>query len=570
MSLNLANLQGPWLTPRDLTRYEGDSGVDIGLAHWDLTRSTKGSQRFPGTRDFIHFWFYSAVAAPFVAFTLACGIHPLYGFAMANGLLMLVAFWLALPRLGHWLTWLVFAGPTIWWIDKAHTEVFTFSLLAIALMLVDQAPAWSFVLAGAAATQNLPIAVVIPVTLGALLVRRPALRRSRHVWLGAMAGLAIASLPVVYGEVRYGEPSLLLNVARRSWPRAAELFAVPFDTNIGLVANAPTLALAVVLAIIAVSRSPRRWLAPDMLVGLLVLPVFLIAFAQTTNVHHGGTPAMSRYAVWLIPLALPLLREFNAIATRRWMVPVAVMTIPSVLVYAFVFHPKALDHSRQPTWLAQWLWQQHPSVDNPLPEIFAEILGRYDGELTLPQATEGCTKVLLGVRKNQEGKWPIPCFPAVLPGKCAFPGAFCYANRTPSGYDFVSRPSDGYRSNPEQTWRPEAEPIVRAIMEELDWKTLRAPGDPARSVVRRAVNIDWMRSFEAEDRVLVILQGIHEGATLSLRLPVAMAGAFIDPNTGARIREESVPPSTRNPTQVVMPSDSPLQLLVLRRGGKPD
>ena len=32
---------------------------------------------------------------------------------------------------------------------------------------------------------------------------------------------------------------------------------------------------------------------------------FLFVFAQTTNVNSGGTIYVSRYALWLIPLALP-------------------------------------------------------------------------------------------------------------------------------------------------------------------------------------------------------------------------------------------------------------------------
>ena len=46
-------------------------------------------------------------------------------------------------------------------------------------------------------------------------------------------------------------------------------------------------------------------------------PVFLMSFAQTGNMHHGGTPGMSRYILWLVPLGVPFLRELFAHGPRR-------------------------------------------------------------------------------------------------------------------------------------------------------------------------------------------------------------------------------------------------------------
>jgi hypothetical protein len=46
-------------------------------------------------------------------------------------------------------------------IDKAHTEVFTFALPTIAFALMRERPWWSMVAAGAASTQNPPIAILV-------------------------------------------------------------------------------------------------------------------------------------------------------------------------------------------------------------------------------------------------------------------------------------------------------------------------------------------------------------------------------------------------------------------------
>ena len=39
---------------------------------------------------------------------------------------------------------------------------------------------------------------------------------------------------------------------------------------------------------------------------------FLFAFAQAPNANSGGTPGMSRYALWLLPLAVLLLDRDGA------------------------------------------------------------------------------------------------------------------------------------------------------------------------------------------------------------------------------------------------------------------
>ena len=92
------------------------------------------------------------------------------------------------PRL-HW-TWcaIVFIGPIRRWLDKPHTEPFTFAMYAVAFALLDGAPWWSLVAVGAAATQNPGNAVLIGVLAVAAVAGTPALLKDRRFWLGVAAG----------------------------------------------------------------------------------------------------------------------------------------------------------------------------------------------------------------------------------------------------------------------------------------------------------------------------------------------------------------------------------------------
>jgi hypothetical protein len=153
----------------------------------------------------------------------------------------------------------------------------------------------------------------------------------------------------------------------------------------------------------------------------------LFAFAQAININHGGTPGMSRYAVWLIPLAVAVLPKRRTIESthelKRERLLWGAAIVSAIWSIAF-FRPSLPDQSLVPTRLALYQWTHYPGLLNPVPEIFAERLRHQDGVNTLA-ATPDCEKVLI-----QSGQWPDPCRPQSAPWFCVDQGAHCYANRT--------------------------------------------------------------------------------------------------------------------------------------------
>jgi len=93
-----------------------------------------------GRQDLPHFWFYSLLAAPFVRAALAAGAHPLTGFTVLNISLLIGVAALLATCVPPAVVLLVAAGPVLWWVDKAHTEVFTLSLITTALLLLPSSP----------------------------------------------------------------------------------------------------------------------------------------------------------------------------------------------------------------------------------------------------------------------------------------------------------------------------------------------------------------------------------------------------------------------------------------------
>jgi hypothetical protein len=434
MALQLSSLRAPSIEQSEVPgviAYEKSLGGGFGF----FTESFNYRQLLgpDGRRDFPHFWFYSGLAAPGVALARATGMHPVVGFVLANVALFLVALAIAAPRVGWAGSLLLFVGPIVWWIDKAHTEVFTFSLLAIGLTLVEDAPWWSMVAFATAATQNLPIAIAIPLAGIAAAVARPDRLRDRRFWLAVAGSLSLVAIHPLYYLARLGvpEPQMLVGGVSAHVPRITEMGAFVWDTNIGILPNFPALAPVVCAgAIMLAARRGRRAIEPDMILAVSLAFLMLVAFAQSPNVNSGGTPGPTRYGLWLIPLAIPILAAAERHGGTTWRRGIAIIAVVSCVWSVFTYHPRRPESYLEPTMLAAYLWDHHPALDRPLPEVFAERVIHMDTFTPSfpPAATESCSKVLV-----VEGRWPEHCTRVDAPSGCMAPGEYCYANRRSDG-----------------------------------------------------------------------------------------------------------------------------------------
>jgi hypothetical protein len=436
MAMSLGRLSGPAVAPSDIDAFS----YAIWARDYGFTLASPGLRGQDARQDFTHFWFYPLLAAPFVRLAEAVGAHPNYGFAALNVLLLLVATWVVSRRLDAASVLLLVSGPILWWLDKAHTEVFTFSLLAVGLALLKDSPWWTMVAFGAAATQNPPFIAALFLALAwALLVQR---RRDLRVWGGAAAGIALALLHPLYYALRLGIWSPLRPAVVPHWPRVAELTAVLWDPNLGILVFAPVFTLAVAAGFVAlVVRTRAKPEVPELWFAALLGVFFLFSFAQTGNANSGATFNPSRYGLWLLPLTLPLLVRINEVwgADRtRWL---RIASVVALVYSSLMFQPRFSENYVKPSRLAQWLWTAHPSLDNPLPEVFCERVSERDSEAVLPIATPGCEKALLAGAGSKEVAWPPQCRPEPVPAECARSGALCYANRVDTGYTFRRAPS---------------------------------------------------------------------------------------------------------------------------------
>jgi hypothetical protein len=563
-AINFASFHGPAFRPANLSHIQSQlARFDPALADWDIWSATVADGN--RGRAFLHFWFYALLATPGLWITTALGVPPTLAFTALNLALLGAALWIALPRAGPAACLLLFGGPVIWWIDKAHTEVFTFSLLTIAFALMRDRPWWSMLAAGAASIQNPPVAIVVPLVFLASVIRNRAMLIDRRTIAGAAGAVALALLHPLYSYTHYGMPSLLLMQTHAGVPTWKRLSAVVLDPTLGLVGNFPLFLIVVAAALIVLARRGSRHLLPeDVVVPLVAAAIFLFSFSRTTNVHHGGTPSLSRYALWLIPLAIPLLSALERDCRALWTRFLWTAAILSSLISAVAFNPSVPQNSREPTWLAMFLWTKFPAWNNPLPEVFIETELHVDEPL-MPATTAGCEKILVAGGDASAGVWPMPCFPASIPAECQRTGAVCYANLVGRRYEFVTVSDELVGAGAlrlDAVWPPQAVPHVQRLYEAWNWPDMQS--SPDRVNVVRAADHVAVESLGSMEHFILVLHNLEQGAVLRLRPPVPMRGILVDALTGQTLSAERYDGASGNMMHIDLPHGFQILILAMR------
>jgi hypothetical protein len=520
-----------------------------------------------GRRDFVHFWFYAWLATPAIWVADQFDINPVHAFTLLNLILLGLALRLALPKIGLPAGLLLFGSPIIWWIDKAHTEIFTFSMLTVAMVMLRDRPWWSMVAVGAAATQNPPIAAVMGLVAVSEVVARPSAVRVWKFWAGGAVGLALALLHPFYYYSRYGRWSLLTTNLHIGIPSCAAFTATVFDPQIGLLGNFPSLLLLALVGGVLLTRiAPRDLLERDFTIAGLAGLFFMFSAAQAFNVHHGGTPSISRYAFWLMPLAVPLLTRTELLRPRWWRRLLWGTSCISFAACCWAFNPSAGENAREPTWAASVIWNWLPSWSNPVPEVFSEtIVGQDSSSVFAPVATRNCQKVLIAGRGPGMPMWPLPCPPAPIPSMCVAPLTFCYANLGRHGYGFAVAAGkyDPRKIGIQRTWPVRSEEYVQAVFNELDWSSLdNAPSRPG--VVRGVRQVTRMWTWLGRDRLLIVLDGAGAEPSITLRPELPMTGRLLDVTSQRTVRELDTSGVAGPDWEVKLPAYADTLILTLR------
>jgi hypothetical protein len=508
MAGRLADLGAPTFSAADMAAFTTawattDTGFEL------QTRQLPELQGRDGRWDMPHMWLYPLLSVPFVWGTRLMGAGDPWGLVALNVTMVAALLWLAARRgAGPWTLTLV-ASPLVWWLDKPLADLLIACAVGGATLLWPH-PA-SIVLLGLAAAQNPALAVVAVVFTVAAVVAEPSRLRSR-VWIaGVVVGVACASTAPAYYFWRLGRFSpLTLWTGTVYWPTLATLLFPMLDVNMGVVPRFPPGAVTVLAAL----AGRRGWRSAAAFPAALSAPLLLLVVSQQSNQNQGGSPDLSRYCLWLWPLALPWLMAMDAMTTRLARAAGAALLVLGMAWSTIAFLPTRPESYRYPTPLATWLWQRHPAWTSPTIEAFAERTShREPGDV--PTATPGCEKVLL-----HGGSWPVSCPPTIAaPEPCRSSGLYCYANRTTEGsyvFDVVGREPVPAATVHDRTWpRPDA---VSTWVATRVGRARAGESEVAVAHLRAVFGLAWRQPWTAEDGSLVLYaRDVSDGARLALR-----------------------------------------------------
>ena len=554
VALSLARGHGPSFAPDQIPSLEaelralGPSFSTASLRHADLVGRD-------GRQDVPHFWLYPALATPGVLLALLLGISPLWGFVALHVALLAGLVALVLRRPAPVWTALLVISPLVWWIDKPSPDLLLVVCLGGAMLLWSTRPAVALVLLGVAASQNPGFVLVAALFAAWGSIERPARLLCRR-WRGGMllAALLIV-LPPGYYLWRLGIPSPLTASTGARWPGLADALFPFTDVSMGLIVRYPPFVLAIVVAVVWLARRElTRLRDPFIATTALAALGLLWAVGQPASQNHGGSPDLSRYALWLMPLALPLLQQAGTSPHPRMARVGLGLAALSAAWTAVAFPPSRPEGHLKPTALAGWLWTEHPMWSDPRPEVFAERLSHREPGV-VPPATPACQKVLLF-----EGLWPVNCLSqGDPPDECFDPQRFCYANRTATGAGYLFMPEPTRPSFPfvqaDKTWSRET-PAVATMRQLMHGLTL---GEPEGAIVslRGQWNAAWVQQWTGDDRAVLYVRNTRTGARLGVRVRHKVLARVIDLNRALEIATYPIEPDTRHPENIPLPDAAP-------------
>lgn len=516
MALRLAALEHPALSGDELDAAKQQlaslgAGFDAALVDYPRLVGADGRQ------DFLHFWLYPLLVAPFVHLVRALALHPNWAFTFANMAFLAGAVYVVARQLPWPVVVAGFLSPIVWWVDKAHTEVFLYAAISVAAVMFSRVPRLAMLAYAAAGAQNAAIGLTYPLFVVM------AWAAARHRWtrrdsaIAVVGGMLVAS-PFAYTWLRLGTISVMADYAELAVPSISQLAAFVLEPNIGLLASAPVYALALgAAARLSVDRtSPPWWWWP-----LGICAVLLVAWSWNPNANHGGTPNVNRWVLSLLPLSLSWLGTAYAMMSRLERRILTALIIASSAWSAATHLPARPENYTRPTELAERMWRAGWLRLTP-PEVFAER-SQHREPPVLPSHHADCGIVLIA-----DLQWPIECVPLgidIAPA-CGRSHTMCYAVTRGNATEIIPASHNGFFFQPTVPSWPATGPLARGmrlLLTDMDPLARQWDVDQSRDWIDSAKDIEGTIALRHEGRRFIYIARTGDAPLLRLRIPSSVA-----------------------------------------------
>ncbi len=422
----------PWMTSIAYSEYEklyASHGINS-LVSREWLENAFQALKIRETADYNHFWFYSFLAffCTKILSLLGVNLQIHESFLVLHYLLLLTVTSISY-RYYKWngvfvLLLMTFISPMLWFLDKVHTELFTYCLVLSSIILISAKkylPAALFL--ALASTQNPSFALIacIPV-IYRLVLQRNAPYNIVDVVVCVATVLAVLAHPVYY-FARFGvvTPQLLAGGASLGG-NLSSFYIWIIDPDLGLLPNwslgSAALVLGLCIWLSSKDRHPANFDRGLLIFLILYFFINLYAHSSTTNLNTGATPGLARYALWYLPLAFPII--YRIFVSFTWGRTGFYFLIPTILFISVLSvkrnDPRKPENYSRPSLTSYFIQSKLPWLYNPPPEVFLERYSGF-GEGVYSQNIRGvigpdCRKLLLLSGDNRER--------VIAPEDCSF------------------------------------------------------------------------------------------------------------------------------------------------------
>ncbi|MBP7807856.1 MAG: hypothetical protein KA163_01055 [Bacteroidia bacterium] len=325
-----------------------------------------------------HFFFYSLINLPSYAISQHYG--PLRSFYFTNAILVILTtivllFFTPFHFYKQILAALCFCfGTCYWYLGWQHTEVFSASLVTIALVLFfNKKHYWSLFVMGLVCLQTQPLVLLVGFIGLATLIEK-GFNKKNILIIAALS--AIAFIPPLFYLINYNSTNLIKDAGflDTKYITLNRVTGFYFDVNQGLILAIPLILLIYLpLLIIELKNIRQKKSAFDF---SLLLPLCIIAISITIstmgNWNH-GMAIVNRYVSWISCIVmihvfyladkLNILKSFSLFHYFFFTQAITIL-----------YHQKFNQYDwsqNQHTPLAKWILNHHPTWYSPDPYIFA-------------------------------------------------------------------------------------------------------------------------------------------------------------------------------------------------------
>ena len=336
-----------------------------------------------------HFWLYPLVVSPIQQIIELFHGNPLRAFGLTNALLYLTMLWcvylLSTSDKRTWLTLLMAMSPLVPYITWTHPEVFSASLLAVALVFYFRKNLqMSILFSGLAACQNPPI-LFFTVWCGCLYLWHTYKKYIdehtfdfREFIITGLCSLPLLLSPLFYW-INYSTPNLIAKIgaSKLEFINFGKFLSYFFDLNQGAIVYSGLL-LLIFLWLVVKNLVLKKFKYFE----LVIISLIMIISCLTTPNWNSGMSHVMRYFVWLYPMIVFYV-VYSVDFTKQKLLGYILIANMFILCCAQSWFKGSEVYIWHNT-IAKAVLSNYPALYNPDHEIFMERVVHKEGHIPYP------------------------------------------------------------------------------------------------------------------------------------------------------------------------------------------